>query len=125
MSVAYYVCPVIGSGTHEDMYRPKVAEYDVNYTSAGSNIKGWSIVCVNASDHSALIADSQIYLLSDTTLDTLYSELTSAQQNRIVTCLTYAGISYTPNGSDSLRTILNLFFNEFTTSMIDALSVGV
>ena len=85
----YYVCPVIGDGTEENAYRPKVADYNVSWTGLlstdpqGLPKKAWSLVLVDTVDHTAILADGKIFALPDSGLDTTFGSLSPAERNRV------------------------------------------
>ena len=77
----YYLCATIGTGVELDSYRPKIANYQCNWTAVYSNPDETnSIVAVNASDEAlAKIAlDPEILYLGDDT-----EVMTSAELQRI------------------------------------------
>lgn len=62
----YYLAPVIGAGTEDDPYRPKVALYPVAWTAQiasgaeGRPLQSQAIVEVDADDFAALDADPEL-----------------------------------------------------------------
>lgn len=109
---AYYVCPIIGTGTDLDPYRSKVSNYNVNTSIVASSFKNWCVTLVNANDHSAILADSQIYLISEDITTTTFGSLAQQYKKRVTDALSYVGIVYTPKNEDTLEYLLNLFINE-------------
>lgn len=72
MSSKFYICPIIGSGTDEDMYRPKIADYTgVNWTGVipskpdGSPVHYWALVYASSGNLSVVDADMEIRELID------------------------------------------------------------
>lgn len=109
---AYYICPIIGTGTDLDPYRSKVSNYNVNMAVIASGYKNWCVTLVNANDHSAILADSQIFFVSDDITLTTFGSLSQQYKKRITDALSYVGITYTPKAEDTLEYLLNLFINE-------------
>ncbi len=66
MSTRYYLCPLIGDGTEDNPYRPKVALYSVQWQSSiatgvdGVPAQALVIAEVQAEDHSMLLADTEL-----------------------------------------------------------------
>lgn len=66
MTRRFYLCPIIGAGTEDDPYRPKVAEYPVSWTAQivsgadGRPAQAMVIAEVETDDHSALLADADL-----------------------------------------------------------------
>jgi hypothetical protein len=75
--VRYYLTPIIGTGTEDNPYQPKVANYQCNWAAA-YEIPGekTSIVAVNATPvvFAQIDADADITLLADNLEDTITSE---------------------------------------------------
>jgi hypothetical protein len=90
----YYVCPVVGTGTRQDPYRPKAADYSVAYTCVlraapdGRPAQLWSLCLVDTSDHTALLADPTLYAM-DTDLQAAPTETT------LTTLTTMTGVDLT------------------------------
>lgn len=113
MSIRYYICPVIGTGTTLDSYRPKVLNYPTIETSAAIdiNIRNWCLVRVKADDFTAIDADPEcvdiLERLSDVSGANTRQELAAwlksrtvadvpaAARNRIQNRLTAIGVSTT------------------------------
>lgn len=110
----YYLCPMIGSGTEESPYRPKIANFsNVNWTAIVShNPDGtlklpWAFVIVRAVDHTTILADSQIKALPDISLDLTVGDLSAAVRNAMNNALTNFGIDTSPvKMSTTIRQVL-------------------
>ena len=74
MMVKYYLAPTVGTGIDADPYRPKVDEYQCNWTAVyESPEEKNSIVAVNANESvfAEIEQDSEILLLADNLDDLL------------------------------------------------------
>jgi hypothetical protein len=66
MSKRYYLGPIIGDGTEENPFRPKVALYSVQWSCPIASLENGhpaqmrAISEVEADDHSALLADPEL-----------------------------------------------------------------
>ena len=66
MPTRYYLSPIIGDGTEENPYRPKVAEYGLPWTASiaskedGHPAQMVTVVEVITADHSVLLADNEL-----------------------------------------------------------------
>lgn len=75
----YYLSPIIGSGTEADPYRPKIADYGVDWAgviksdASGHPAQPWCLVLVNTADHSKLLADADLDPLPDVGLSSALS----------------------------------------------------
>lgn len=62
----FYLCPIIGIGTEEDPFRPKVANYAVQWSCPiasgedGRPLQMMTIAEVVADDHTALLGDPEL-----------------------------------------------------------------
>lgn len=66
----YYLAPTIGTGTDQDPYRPKIANYQCNWSAVYENPEQKnSIVAVKAEDEvlAQITQDSEITYLGDET----------------------------------------------------------
>jgi hypothetical protein len=64
----YYLAPTIGTGTEQNPYRPKVANYDCSWAAVYEEPEeNNSVVAVNArsSVYAQIDADAEVLLLSD------------------------------------------------------------
>lgn len=90
----YYLCAMIGNGSEESPYRPKVANYNVSWSAVVShNADGtlrfpWAFVIVNTIDHTALLADNQIKALPDVSLDLTVGDLSAAVKQAALNAMT-------------------------------------
>lgn len=78
----YYLAPTIGTGTDQDPYRPKVADYQCNWVAVYEvPEQASSIVAVNADEKvfAEIEQDAEILLLADS----LDKDLTDAEFQRI------------------------------------------
>lgn len=115
----YYVCRVVGDGTENNPYRPKVANYPVNWVGIlGSNPDGtpkkaWALVLVNAVDHTALLADNQIKAIPDLSLDATWGTLSTPQRNAAKNAIEAEGIDLSwVNNQTTIRKILRYLGQE-------------
>lgn len=105
---------MVGNGTEESPYRPKVADYPkINWSAVVShNPDGtlkfpWAFVIVKAIDHTALLADNQIKALPDISLDLTVGDLPAGVRNALNTALTNFGIDTSPvKLSTTIRQVL-------------------
>ena len=70
MMVKYYLAPTVGTGIDADPYRPKVDEYQCNWTAVYENPEqNSSIVAVSAEDEvfAKIAQDAEITYLGDET----------------------------------------------------------
>lgn len=94
----FYVAPVIGDGTEFNPYRPKVANYAVNWSVIlpskpdGTPLFPWCLVIVGAPDHTALVNDVDLDAFPEITLDSTLSVLNKAQRDRLLGFLTKRGV---------------------------------
>ena len=73
MSTRYYLAPIIGDGSDENLFRAKVMDYPINGHSAqipsdpktGKPVSTWALVMVEADDHGPLLADPELDALPD------------------------------------------------------------
>lgn len=82
----YYISPIVGDGSESNPFRPKVANYGVPWVGVqstgpdGRPDRTWSLVLVNTTDHTALIADPDIRAIPMAALDNTLSTLTTQQR---------------------------------------------
>lgn len=98
----YYLSQIIGTGTEDDPYRPKIADLRVNHVAVipsdpvtGKPKFAWALVIVNTANHTALLSDGQIEALPDLSLDAKLNSLSAAVRNALISRLTAKGISTT------------------------------
>mgnify|MGYP001573658722 CR=1 FL=1 len=66
MPVRLVICPIIGTGTEDDPYRAKVADYGGHHACAiptgplGAPMKSWCLAAINAADLTAVDANPDI-----------------------------------------------------------------
>jgi len=113
MSRRYYLAPIIGAGTMEDPYRAKVTAYHVNHSAViptgadGHPTSAWALCVVEAPDHTALIADSELDALPPLTIDENLSRLSVGARAVLLDKLTTLGIDITGIDQDTtFRTVL-------------------
>lgn len=100
MSRRYYLCPIIGDGTLDNLFRPaKLYDLNLNYVSVlpvspvnGHPLFTWTLCLVNLDDHSILLNDPEIIALPDLTKDSALSAVSLANRNKLITALSGKGI---------------------------------
>lgn len=93
----YCVCDRIGTGTHEDPYRPAVADHPgvskATEMAIGSATK---VICLmSGPDLTGPLADSRVDAFQDISLDSPLSLLTAQQFNALVNKLEARGFTVT------------------------------
>lgn len=99
----YYISPLAGTGTKLDPYRVSLSQYpNIAYTSiiptdpvTGAPTATWAICLVDALDHTALLADTNLFSFPNAVPSTLISSLSNQERNRIRNGLIKFGISTT------------------------------
>lgn len=109
----YYISPIIGTGTEEDPYRPKLADGGKPWVaiipskSDGTPSFPWALCLVNALDHTGILGDSNNDGLPDITLDSQLSVLPANQRNQLINRLNQRGIDMTGiNATSTFRQLL-------------------
>jgi hypothetical protein len=94
MAKRFYISKVIGDGTEENPFRPKVADYPVTWMGMFSHpaVRAWALVKVDAVDHADLIADTQIRPIPEGSLDKTVGSLPAAVKKKLNDYLTENGI---------------------------------
>lgn len=122
MSKRYYVSKIIGDGSEENPFRPKIAEYPVNWVGSiateedptspnyGKPLHTSCFVLVNTVNHALLRNDVDLDNLPDFPLDGKVSSINTATKNAMITALQKRGfdtseISNTEGYRDTLQTI--------------------
>lgn len=114
MSKRYYISPIIGTGSEEDPFRPKVADYGVSWAGSipsnpntGHPTSPWALVIVNAKNHAALLADGTIDALPDFPLDGKVSSVHTATKNAMINKMQARGIDTSfIAGTDGYREVI-------------------
>lgn len=109
----YYLSPIVGTGDETDPYRPKVADYGVNWVGVipslptGQPAFSWALVLVEAVNHGKILADAAIDALPDFPLDGKVSAIQTATKNRMLEAMTARGINTSFVGSaDGYRDVV-------------------
>ena len=98
MAVRVYLSPIVGTGTSDDAYRPKIADYGVPWVSviasqsSGHPKFNWAVVLVSTESFTTLDADTSLDGFPNLPVDTLISSLTNAVRQRIQSGMTAKGI---------------------------------
>ena len=95
----YYLSPIVGTGTEEDPYRPKIADYGVSWSCVissdeltGQPKRPWCVAVVEAADHATLLADTTLDAIPNISLDTLVSSLSKTIRDKLKTRLDALGV---------------------------------
>ena len=109
----YYISPIIGTGTEEDPFRPKLADKGKPWVAIipskpdGTPLLPWALCLVNALDHTPVTGDATIDALPDITLDSQLSVLATNVRNLVINKLTQRGIDMTGiNATSTFRQVL-------------------
>lgn len=110
----YYISPIVGDGSEENSFRPKIADYGVNWVGSipsdqntGLPLFNWTLVLVEAQNHGALIADGAIDPLPDFPLDGKVSAIHAATKNAMIAKLQAHGIDTAfIGGTDGYREVI-------------------
>lgn len=109
----YYVSSIIGDGSIENPYRPRVADHGVAWAGNiptgpdGKPTSTWALVVVDAKNHAALIADKDIDDLPDFPLDGKVSAIQNATKTTMKTKLAKRGIPTAfIDGTDGYREVI-------------------
>lgn len=101
MAKRFYLSKIIGDGTEQNPYRPKVADYSVSWSGVipsnedGSPKFGFTFVIVNTQNHAALLADPQIKGMPELSLDAQISTLSKAVRDKMLAYFDDEGIDRT------------------------------
>lgn len=118
----YYLSKIVGDGlTPNTAYRPKVAVHGVSWTgqiptdSDGKPLKQWALVIVDATNHSALLADPGIEAFPDFPLDGKVSAMHTPTKAAMVAMLKAAGVdtSFVQN-TDGFREVVRGVGKQFS-----------
>jgi hypothetical protein len=96
---AYYVSKIIGTGTEDDPYRPKVADHGVSWAGSilsrpdGKPLHPDCLVVVEAVNHAPLRADPDIDAMPDASLDLKVSSINTATKNGMINKLRKRGFA--------------------------------
>lgn len=109
----YYISPIIGDGSIDNPYRPKVADYGVPWAGLiptdqdGKPVAVWALVLVSAANHAKLLADKDIHGLPDFPLDGKVSAIQNATKNVMKARLAARGIDTAfIDGTDGYREVV-------------------
>ena len=90
---------MVGTGDEFDPYRPKVADYGVDWVGTipthpdtGKPVFTWTLVLVNTVNHGKLLADNSIDAMPDFPLDGKVSAINTATKNAMISKLQARGI---------------------------------
>jgi hypothetical protein len=96
----YYISPIIGDGTEENPFRPKVADHGVAWVGSipsdpdtGHPLFAWTLVLVNAINHGPLLADQTIDAMPDFPLDGKVNAINTATKNAMLSKMQARGIN--------------------------------
>lgn len=113
MAKRYYISPIIGDGSIDNPYRPKVADHGVAWSGAiptgpdGKPVKPWALVIVAAKNHAPLVADRDLDALPDFPLDGKVSAIQTATKNAMKNKLAARGIATAfIDGTDGYREVI-------------------
>jgi len=101
MSKRFYICKIIGDGSDENPYRPKVADYPVKWASIltsnedGTPKFGFAFAIVATTDHTGLLADAQIKGMPELSLDAQISTLSKTVRDKMLAYFDEEGIDRT------------------------------
>lgn len=101
MSKRFYISKIIGDGTEENPFRPKVADYNVSWSGVipsnpdGTPKFGFTFVIVNTRDHQPLLDDPQIKGMPELSLDAQISTLSKVTRDKMLAYFTEEGIDRT------------------------------
>ena len=94
----YYLSPIIGTGAEGDPYRPKIADYGVNWHGTiksdadGHPEKPWCLVLVEAPDHAKLLADTDLDPLPALPMDAPLALASDLSKSRVAAAAARRGI---------------------------------
>lgn len=116
MSKRFYLCPIIGDGTENNPYRPKIANnIGVNWSAPmPSNPDGtpkfpWTIVIVGAADHTSIVDDSTIDAFPELTYESTLGSLTQQERTKLLQFLDHKNIPTSGvNVNTTFREIIEL-----------------
>jgi hypothetical protein len=97
----WLICPIVGTGTSKDAYRPKLRDLGVDYVAhIPSNPDGtpkfnWCICLASAIDFTVVDADVQIDGFPGVALTDELGSFSAAVRNKIQTALTNRGVDLT------------------------------
>jgi hypothetical protein len=97
----YYISKIVGDGSEENPYRPRVADYPVRWVGMippnpdGSPKYGFTFVLVAATDHQQLLDDPQIKGIPELSLDAQISTLSKAVRDKMLAYFNEEGIDRT------------------------------
>lgn len=113
MAKRYYISPIIGDGSENNPYRPKVADHGVAWSGAipsgpdGKPTSSWALVIVAAKNHAAIIADKDIDDLPEFPLDGKVSAIQTQTKNAMKSKMEKRGISTAfVDGTDGYREVI-------------------
>lgn len=131
MSKRFYITKIIGNGSEENPYRPKVADYNVSWSGVipsnpdGTPKFGFTFVIVSTQNHQPLLADPQIKGMPELSLDAQISTLSKDVRDKMLAYFDEEGISRTgltmqSTMRDVLRRVGKHLSAEFDENNFDA-----
>lgn len=131
MSKRFYITKIIGNGSEENPYRPKVADYNVSWSGVipsnpdGTPKFGFTFVIVNTQNHQALLDDPQIKGMPELSMDAQISTLSKAVRDKMLAYFDEEGIDRTgltmqSTMRDVLRRVGKHLSAEFDENNFDA-----
>ncbi len=98
MAKRYYLCDIIGDGSEDEPYRPKVADYGVKWSGGievgpdGKPLHSDILVIVSTNNHSVLRGVPGIDPLPDFALDGKMSAINNVVKKQMINALRRRGI---------------------------------
>lgn len=114
MSKRFYMADIIGDGTDEDQFRPAVDAHAVNWAGSfpvnlenGHPLKSWTLVTVEAINHSPLLVDVRLDPLPDFPLDGKVSSINIVARNAMLAAMVRRGVDTSfVSGTDGYREVI-------------------
>ena len=117
----YYLSRVVGTGAMTDQIRSRASDLA---SAAGGNCQDkiadgavagdWCLSVVDCRDHTSLIADPNVQVFPDMTLDALLNTISAAQRNAILTFCTNHGIDVSSiKNTDAFRLLIRVVGRRF------------
>lgn len=95
----YYISPIIGDGSIDNPYRPKVADHGVAWSGIiqtdveGKPLHPWALIVVSANNHASLLADKNIDALPDFPLDGKVGSIKTSTKTKMKNVMAARGIA--------------------------------
>ena len=113
MAKRYYISKIVGDGSEESPYRPRVADYKVSWAGMvpsnadGTPKYGFAFVIVSTVDHQILLDDPLIKGMPELSLDAQISTLSKAVRDKMLAYFDQEGIDRTGlNLQSTMRDVL-------------------